>query len=104
LLLRDLRQPPRQLDQLGRRPVRRRTGRRDLLFLVSLPGRRVFLVGLPCCPLGRELFLVLLLVSLPRRPFSGEFGLTCSSFASKLGGQPLDVGLQRRDVLAQGVQ
>jgi hypothetical protein len=38
LRLRDRRQPPRKLDKLSHRPVRRRTGRREL-FLVSLPSR-----------------------------------------------------------------
>jgi hypothetical protein len=38
LRLRDRRQPPRKLDKLSHRPVRRRTGRREL-FLVSLPCR-----------------------------------------------------------------
>jgi hypothetical protein len=62
LRLRNRRQPPRQLDKLSRRPVRRRTSR-------------------------HELFLVFL----PRRPF-----------ASKLGRQSLEVGLQRGDVCFEG--
>ena len=49
LRFRDRRQPARKLDKLGRRLVRRRTGR-------------------------RELFLVLFLVSLPSRPFAGKLG------------------------------
>jgi hypothetical protein len=35
---------------------------------------------------------------MPGRPFGRELLLVCSSFTSKLGRQPLDVGLQRRDV------
>jgi len=40
------------LCKLSRRPVRRRTGCRELLFLVSLPCRRVFLVSLSPRPFG----------------------------------------------------
>ena len=70
---RDLRQPPSQLDKLPCRPVSCRSCGRELLFLVSLPGRRLFLVNLS------------------PRPFAG-----------KLGRQPLDVGLQRGDVRFEG--
>jgi hypothetical protein len=73
LRLRDLRQPPCKFDKLPRRPVSCRSCGRELLFLVSLPGRRVFLVSLS-----------------PR------------SFVGKFSRQPLDVGLQRGDVRFEG--
>jgi hypothetical protein len=82
LLLGDLRQPPCQLDKFGCPTIRCRTGRRELLFLVSMPGRRVFLVALSCRPFSRELVLiglsccgVLFLVSLPSSPFGRELVL-----------------------------
>jgi hypothetical protein len=48
----DRRQPSRKLDKLGRRPVRRRTGHRELL-----------------------------LGGLPRRPFAGKFGPLAGKFS-----------------------
>jgi hypothetical protein len=94
LRLRDLRKSPRKLDQLSRRPVRRRTGRRELILVL-------FLVGLSCRPLGRELVMV-------RSPFASKLGLPgrplpspCRQlFASGLSGAPC-IAMKARDLLAR---
>jgi hypothetical protein len=90
LRLRDRRQPLYKLDKLSRRPVRRRTGCREL-FLVSLPCRSFAgQVGdgpISALPFGNKLALEQLDLALPSRPFAGKFGR-----------QPFEVGLQGGDV------
>jgi hypothetical protein len=89
LFLRDLRQPPLQLDKLGRRPVRRRTGRRELVLVGLSCSRVLFLVSLPPCPLGRELVLELLLISPPRHALDGKIALKTRNLAFQLGRRPV---------------